>query len=346
MAAVVVAVLVIAGFVANSITLDEYVLSPGVAQPVGPLITVPPGVRSSTAAEHSSDVYLTDVYETHVRALEWPLYALNGDDRIYSTQQLFGPSPPPPAKIEQQQLLLMAIATENARVEALRYLGYKVPERTGPVVVRVVPGSPAAGLHGLQRGDAIVAVDGKAVQSVTALTGFLAAHHPGQRVTLTVRHVDGARTTSPLVLGHAPGRASKAFMGVELTQYHYFDLPFRIGINSEGIGGPSAGLAFTLGIINQLTGGHLTGGRRVAATGTMDLQGKVGLVGGVPQKTIAVEDAGATVFLVPPGNEKDALSKAGHGLKVVPVATLGQALSALRRLGGQVPPPRSGKRSG
>jgi PDZ domain-containing protein len=93
----------------------------------------------------------------------------------------------------------------------------------------------------------------------------------------------------------------------------------------------------TLGIIDKLSGGRLTGRRIVAATGTIDPQGDVGDVGGVPQKTIAVERAGATVFFVPPQEYKAAMSKDIPQLHVYAVSTLDQALRILERLGGTAP---------
>jgi PDZ domain-containing protein len=117
-----------------------------------------------------------------------------------------------------------------------------------------------------------------------------------------------------------------------------YDFPFPVSINSDNIGGPSAGLVFTLGVINRLAGGNITGGRIIAATGTIHPDGTIGDVGGVKQKTVAVERAGATVFFVPqvPGDLelKVAQSVATGNLKVFSVATLSQALADLQRLGG------------
>jgi PDZ domain-containing protein len=94
----------------------------------------------------------------------------------------------------------------------------------------------------------------------------------------------------------------------------------------------------TLGVIDELTGGKLTGGKTVAATGTIDAQGNVGDVGGVPQKTIAVENAGATIFMVPPQELAAAKSKQAKGLQIYAVSTLDQALAVLAAHGGVVPP--------
>ena len=131
--------------------------------------------------------------------------------------------------------------------------------------------------------------------------------------------------------------------GLLHVESHRFDEPIKVSIDSRGIGGPSAGLAFTLAIIDELRPGELTGGQKVAVTGTIDLDGRVGDVGGVVQKTAAVRAAGAKYFLVPPGEYNDAKAHAGKHLKVIKVATLDEALQALGALGGDVkdigPPP-------
>ena len=101
-------------------------------------------------------------------------------------------------------------------------------------------------------------------------------------------------------------------------------------MNLNNIGGPSAGLAFTLGIIDSLTGGNLTGGRTISATGTICADGSVGQVGGVPQKTVAVENAHASVFLVPQAEKSQAEGKATSSLHVFGVTNLAQALQDLR----------------
>ena len=132
--------------------------------------------------------------------------------------------------------------------------------------------------------------------------------------------------------------SSRAYLGVEIETWQDFTYPFAVTIDTSDIGGPSAGLAMTLGIIDALEGGDLTGGAVVAATGTIDPSGAVGDVGGVAQKTVAVERAGAKAFLVPPEEYGVAKSAAGSGLRVYAVSSLDQALGVLRRLGGHVPP--------
>ncbi|MFG3494416.1 PDZ domain-containing protein [Streptomyces sp. NPDC047928] len=117
----------------------------------------------------------------------------------------------------------------------------------------------------------------------------------------------------------------------------------EVTLHLADIGGPSAGLLFSLGIVDKLdgdgSGGDLTGGRTIAGTGTITPDGKVGAVGGVSLKTQAAARDGATVFLVPKDECSDARAEAPEGLRLVPVSTLDDAVSSLRALerGGKVP---------
>jgi PDZ domain-containing protein len=121
---------------------------------------------------------------------------------------------------------------------------------------------------------------------------------------------------------------------VPVTKDLQLDFPVDVTIDPGTVSGPSAGLAFTLTIIDELTPGSLTGDQKVAVTGTIDLEGNVGEVGGVPQKTAAAVDAGAELMLVPRAEVRQARERAGDGLTVVGVDTIDDALRALRRHGG------------
>ena len=168
-------------------------------------------------------------------------------------------------------------------------------------------------------------------------------YHSGQTVTLSVRKSGTGppqpvsitlRTTTVDVGG---GVKATVTLGIYPQDQVDYSFPFPVSIDVTNIGGPSAGLAMTLGVIDTLSGGNLTGSQTVAATGTMDDQGNVGDVGGVAQKTVAVEQAGATIFLVPPEEYKAALSKKTPGLHIYAVSTLNQALTVLAAHGGNVP---------
>ena len=338
--------------IAGRITLNEYVLEPGQAEPVAPLIKVPP----SRAHPVHGSVLLTDVSVAPVTLLDWLPDHLSGDNQIVPTVALTGGSDIPASELDAQGYLEMAQAKAAAKTAALRHLGYSVPEHNaGAVVEAVSTGTPAYGVVSV--GQVITAVDGQPTPTLCGFLTQLAALKPGQRASLAVQEnrfsqsgtpMTGPTATKTVTLARRPAGLpattgcpgsphATGFLGISVATQLDFTYPFSVSISTPDIGGPSAGLAMTLGLIDTLSGGHLTGGRTVAATGTMDPLGNVGDVGGVAQKTIAVERAGATVFFVPTPELSAARSKATATLRVYAVNTLGQVLSDLEKLGGRVP---------
>lgn len=341
---VAIGVVLVAAFIAASVITVPYdELVPGQAQAVSELITVPPGKGHPVHGK----VLLTDVglvENLHLIAL-LPAW-LDSDATLVKTADLTGNLPN--AEFNDEGTVDMAESQLTAKAVAFRQLGYSVPERdAGTTVYGLEPGTP--GYRALSVGDVITSVDGVATTNWVALVAAIRSHKPGQVVTLQVGsiahptpgHSVSLRLTSGLDQGKVVPLVGIVAMGTQPV----YDLPFPISINSDQIGGPSAGLAWTLGILNTLSGGHLTGGLTIAASGTIRPDGSVGDVGGVAQKTVAVERAGATVFFVPDVEVSVARSKATPNLKVFGVASLGQALRDLRTLGGHLgaaatgPPP-------
>jgi PDZ domain-containing protein len=211
----------------------------------------------------------------------------------------------------------------SAETAALRKLGY-------PVLVTVTalaPGSASGGK--LEAGDVLTTVDGVPVTSRQKLLSLVRAKGPGE--TLTVGYRRGGKTgTVEVVAGRATDDPGRAALGVSVKQDQPH--PFTIAIALDKIGGPSAGLMFALGIIDKIEPADLTGGIFVAGTGTIDDEGTVGPIGGIPQKLVAARRAGATVFLTPAGNCDEAAAATPAGLRLVKVETLDQALTALQQL--------------
>jgi PDZ domain-containing protein len=231
--------------------------------------------------------------------------------------------------------LLMDTSQQVATQVALEQLGYEVPITiTGELVVEVEPGTAAEGV--LTPGDTIVAVDGTRLTAPGKLTELMADRRPGDRARFTVSPADrSAEREVELELGEHPDDPARGFIGVQLQPRDLeFEFPLDVAIDADQVGGPSAGLAFTLGILDVLTPGELTGGRPVAVTGTIDSAGQVGRVGGVGQKAAAVREAGIRLFLVPSAEVELARRRAGSDVEVVGVDTLEDALAALDRLGG------------
>ena len=229
---------------------------------------------------------------------------------------------------------LMTQSKSTAEFVALQYLGYDVFDATGARIKSVVDGAPAQG-H-LSAGDTIVAINGTVVTTATGATSLLRTTTPGQSVSLRVESDQGETRDETIVLGTRPDGETHGYVGVGLEdQIHQKDpLPIEMSIDSGRVGGDSAGLAFTLSIIDELTPGELTGGHRIAVTGTMQIDGTIGPIGGIRQKVAAARKAKAELMLVPEDNYDEAIAKAGTSIKVVAVKDLAAALAALTDFGG------------
>ncbi len=240
----------------------------------------------------------------------------------------------PPNKSEQQvnqeNVQMFQDSQTYAEIAALRYLDY-------PNVVYVgdIPeGSPSAAV--LQPQDRIAGVDGTKVTDYASLKAVMATTHPGQQVHLVVLREEKS-VAAEVTLGANAQVGPQGFLGVGVVERPL--APFTISIPLQDIGGPSAGLMFTLGIIDKLTPGDLSGGKFIAGTGTMDLDGNVGPIGGILLKEITVRSAGADVFLVPAANCSEALTHIPAGLQLVKVSTLDDAMTALHTLAAGGTPP-------
>lgn len=220
----------------------------------------------------------------------------------------------------------MDMSQENAKLAALRYLGYKL-QADGALVTGIEATSAAK--DKLHTADVITGLDAAKVTNSDSLLSALGTHHVGDQVTLHVQR-DGKPVDVPVTL--QPPRSTKGTPSIGITVTDDFALPFQIDIQLKNVGGPSAGMAFALGIIDKLTDGNLTGGLTIAGTGTIDADGKVGEIGGVQQKMAGARKAGATVFLVPAGNCAEALKAVPKGLRLVKVSTLGGAVDAVQKV--------------
>lgn len=333
--------------------LDEYAITPGLSQPVGPLITV----TGHPHAPARRTIFLTDVYLTQLTIWQWL-----GDEihpvhvQLVPASALTGGNVPS-SELTAQGYLEMYDSQNSAKVVSMRALGLTVTGRpAGVVITAIASQSPA--LSELSVADRIVGAHGHVVNDACGLAAALAGVQPDTSVSMDVERatISASGTisyaaptivmvrTQPVPKGAAatdcPGVPDRtAWIGLGLEDGTSWTFPVNVSIDTAYIGGPSAGLAMTLGVMDALSKVSITGGMKVAATGTIDPEGQVGAVGGVPEKTIAVEAAGATLFLVPPANYGQAKSAASPGLKVVAVSTLHQALAAIRAAGGTAPVP-------
>lgn len=213
----------------------------------------------------------------------------------------------------------MSSSQQAAVAAALGVLG--VEYDTTVTVVDVVEASPADGV--IESGDVVVAFDGQEVTDGERLRELVTAVPTGKTVPVTVQR-DGAAQEleiTPAV------REGTTFIGVESVTA--FDFPIEVSVQLDAIGGPSAGQVFALAIIDKLTPGSLTGGRDFAGTGTIDPAGVIGPIGGIRQKLVGAERAGADYFLAPAANCDEVVGHVPDGMQVFAVSTLADSLTVL-----------------
>ena len=304
---------------------DEYLFLPDKARPVAPLVTVKGGKDPTGPA----GIYYDAVIIRRAKLFEQIFPWIHDGSTLVPDKQV---NPPGVSDSQRraEDLQEMARSQNVAAAVALKYLGYDVKVGyTGALVGEVVTNSPAA-KAGLQPTDVIVAVDGKPVRKTDDLRRLITAHPPGDTVRLGVRGAKGLREVDVKTVAD-PHDAKRAVIGVIVLQATQAKLPFPVRIDTGSIGGPSAGLAFALDVVQEL-GHRVDRGYKVAATGEIFPDGSVGPIGGIKQKTIGVRRAGVDVFLVPAGdNAKEARKYAGP-VRIIPVESFRQALRALATL--------------
>jgi len=342
--AVLVAVAIVAGF---AIRVPYTTIAPGEA------LSLPSRVKvdgAKTYPEARGDIRLLFVREAnHVNLWRYLQARLDSDIDLVKDGAV-NPGSLTPSQLNALGLQEMADAKTAATVVALRAAGYRVNVAGGLVVSDLTPGMPAIDV--LMWGDVILSVDGKEITANTALNRAIAARKVGDEVPLVVER-DGKKLDLKVKVGVFPDRTDipreiVGHKGVGVSLNTRFAFPVKVNVDTTNIGGPSAGLAMTLAILDDLTPGNLTGGARVAVTGTIDPNGNVGEIGGIEQKAVAARAAGVTMFIVPQCAPTDApadlagckadvakaAKRAGSKISVKPVSTFAQALQVLRAAGG------------
>jgi PDZ domain-containing protein len=319
-----VTLLVLTGIVLYLVPSSDYILLPDPAHPAAPLVRV----QNARPVRGRGGIYFVDVFERRASMLESLFPFIRSGSSLVPAGDIV-----PPGSNDQQvrraELQQMTISQRIAAAVALRRLGYRVKAVPDGVIVDTLElGSHATGK--LQPEDVIVSADGNATPTIASLRSRLARVRPGTRVALGVRRGSERLTvrvkTIPDPLG---GKGS--IVGFAPDQSASIHLPIRVQIDAGNVGGPSAGLAFALQVMEAL-GKDVDHGYRVVATGQMELNGLVQPIGGVKQKTFGAREAHADVFLVPAGDNASEARRYAHGLRVIPVHSFPQALRALATL--------------
>ncbi|MBF4766312.1 PDZ domain-containing protein [Nocardioides agariphilus] len=248
----------------------------------------------------------------------------NPNDAIYPRSAVYAPEVDEEENTEQGQVE-MVTSQDAAAAAALRELGYEV----NPVieVAAVQDGTPAAGK--LKVRDVLLKVGGIPIETAEDVSKAVTDAAEGQAVEFVVRRGGkGGKVVRTSITPTTIDGAQR--VGIRIGTG--FQMPFNVSVNiSDNIGGPSAGLMFSLAIYDTLTPGSLTGGNAVAGTGTIDEQGKVGPIGGIQQKIVGARDDGAQLFMVPPDNCEDALHSNNGSMRLVKAVTMHAAVQAIEK---------------
>jgi PDZ domain-containing protein len=309
------------GLALSFISSDHYIVLPDRARPTDPLVRIP----GEEPGSGESGIYMVDVRVGRATLLE-RIYPGIHEGASLLPERVVNPSGVSDTQRRRSSLNDMSRSQLVAITVALRELDEEVEvDEAGAEVVLVQPDAPAE--DELEVGDVIVEADGDEVDSTAALQRAMSDVEPGERVTLAVERPEEGRVEVTLPTRAAADDADRAVVGVQVQNALDFDFPVDIEIDAGAIGGPSAGLAFALDIVDEL-GEGLTNERTVVATGELTLDGEVLPIGGIKQKTIGARRAGADVFLVPDANAAEA-REAADGLEIVAVSNFQEALSAL-----------------
>jgi PDZ domain-containing protein len=315
-----------------------YSMSPGLARSVEPLVTITSGADGPELHREPVRDDLLFLTVTIRQPFGAEAMVSLADEHVELVQSQIIDGTQTREQNRRFNRALMTSAKDKAAKVALERAGFEVGVSTdGAVIIDTGPSYPVAEV--LFPGDTVVAADGGEVRSVDDLVGAIATHAPGDTIELGVLALaDGGQRTVDVELVARPDDPAVAMLGVTLENRPVYDFPVDVTIDSGSVMGSSAGLAFALAILDRITPGMLTGGQRVAVTGTIELDSSVGPIGGVRQKTEAAVRAGASLMLVPEMEYDEAVEAAGGRIDVHSVSTFEDALDALVAAGGDPVP--------
>ena len=303
----------------------SYIFLPDAAHPVAPLVSV----KGGHDPKGPGGIYFVDVFVRKASLLEKLLPIVRADGaRVHPASDVRAPGVSDTAR-RKADLRDMTRSQEIAAAVALRALGHRViATPTGALIEAVDPSAPAGGK--LQPGDVVVSAGGKAVHKPADLQRFVGALKPATSITLGIRRGSEQRTVT-LVTAPNPLSSRHSRIGVAVGQAANIQSPVPVRIDAGSVGGPSAGLAFALDVMEEL-GRNVDRGNKVAATGELDLGGNILPIGGVEQKTLGARRAHVDAFIVPAGENAAVARRNAHGLRIIPVRNFQQALRALATL--------------
>jgi Lon-like protease len=312
--------------------LPYYVSKPGMAKELEPLVNVEGG-------DHASGSFmLTTVRMGKANIYSYLIANWSKYQKLYPEADIRNKDESD-EEYNVRQLHLMDGSKNSAIKVAYEKSGKPVSFKyLGVYVLGVLKGMPASGK--LQPGDEIIKVDGRPFHSSKQFMDYIGNKDVGDKVRLAFKR-DSKTLTEILPLKQFKEDKSRVGIGISLDDDKRAITSPKVSLNTDQIGGPSAGLMFTLEIYNQLTKGDITKGYQIAGTGTMSEDGTVGPIGGIQQKIVAADKTGADIFFAPnekgiaTSNYREALVAAKDiktDMKIVPVDKVDDALNYLDKI--------------
>lgn len=309
-----------------NVTLPYFAMSPGPLYDVTDFLEFADG----DVEPPEGDLYMLTVVLQEVNVFE---YVLGAFDPAVDLVQRESIRPADVSREEQREINLnsMQESKETAKFVAFDKLGYEVSlTGNGVLVSSVLEGVPAAEV--LQQGDVIVAVEGRAVSLAPDGVAEITSYQIGDTITLTIQRGEETLDVDVLLIQHTDFEDRPMVGFLAETYQPAFDFPIAVDIDSQNIGGPSAGLMYTLAVVDALSEGDLTNGWRIAGTGTISSDGSVGAIGGVKQKVVAAQEAGAQYVFVPVANFEAASTVVEDDVELIAVDNVDEAIEFLRQL--------------
>jgi PDZ domain-containing protein len=317
------------------IKLPFIITSPGSAEPVKEMVRVEDGDDIEKGS-----LLLTTVSMMRANPLNYIIAQFREYDKIYPIEKVLG-NYKDEREYSERQIKLMDHSQEAAKVVAYQKANKKVEFlNKGVFVLDVIKDMPANKI--LKSGDKIITADGKQIETSDDFINLVKKKKNGDNVNITIKR-DKKERKVKIKVKPFPDDKTRVGVGISLATDQEIKVNPSIKIQAGEIGGPSAGLMFSLEIYNQLTEGDLTKGFNIAGTGTVDLEGNVGPIGGISQKVVAADKAGAQIFFAP--NEKGkkgsnyreatkTANKINTEMKIIPIDTFDDAVEYLKKLKG------------
>lgn len=325
-------VIVVLAYFLSAYKLPYYIYKPGGADALNPIVEVDDGYRSE------GDMHLVTVSGLQATPIQYVWAKVLSYNEILPIDQVF------PEGISQDDYMHAQLQVMESSQEAATVVAYEAADKDitidykGVYVVSVVEGMPADGK--LKAGDRIIGIDGNEIKEADDLIDYIDKKQANDTVALDVVREEKERTEE-ITLEAFSDQEDKIGMGIQLVTDRSVSVNPEVHFSSGSIGGPSAGLMFSLEIYDQLTEKDLTGGYQIAGTGEVDYSGNVLRIGGIDKKIVAADKEGCDIFFAPNENgaedsnyqlAKKTAEDIGTDMKVIPVDTFDDAIDYLQNM--------------